>query len=114
MIYFGSFIAGIINGLFASGAGQILVFVLVFILKEDSRKARGTSVFTVGVITIFTLVRYINNIDLKTIDVLTVTIIGLIFGCVGSRIMKKVHPLYLNLISGILVLGLSLYSLIRG
>lgn len=114
MMYFGSFFAGIINGLFASGAGQILVFILVFILKEDSHKARGTSVFSVGVITIFTLTRYINNINIKVIEIIIVAIIGIIFGYIGSKLMKKIYPVYLNLVSGILVLGFSLYSLLRG
>ena len=114
MIYFGSFFAGIINGLFASSAGQILVFLLVFILKEDAHKARGTSIFVLGVITLFTLARYLSDVELKTIDVLIVIAVGGVFGYIGSKVMKRISSLYLNLISGILVLGLSIYSLIRG
>ena len=44
MIYFIGLISGFINGLFASGAGQILVFYLVFIKKMDTYKTRAVSI----------------------------------------------------------------------
>lgn len=114
MIYFGSFFAGIINGLFASGAGQILVFVLVFILKFDTHKARATSVFAIGMVTIVTLIRYLMNIKISILDGVLVGLIGIVFGVLGSKIMKKIPSGYLNLISGAIVAGFAMYSLIRG
>lgn len=113
MIYFGSFFAGIINGLFASGAGQILVFVLVFILKEETHKARATSVLCIGLVTIFTIFRYLKDIKIDIREIIIVGIVGLLFGPVGSKIMKKIPSGYLNLISGLLITGLAIYSLIR-
>ena len=68
----------------------------------------------IGIITIFTIIRYLNEVDLNKNEVITVTITGLVCGYIGSRLMKKISPLYLNLISGIFVVGLSVYSLIRG
>ena len=114
MIYFGSFFAGIINGLFASGAGQIFVFVLVFILKKDTHKARATSVLVMGIVTIITLIRYLVNIEVELTKIFIVGIIGLVFGCIGPKIMKKIPAGYLNIVSGLLVFSFALYSLLRG
>ena len=114
MIYFGSFFAGVINGLFASGAGQIFVFILVFILKNDTHKSRATSVLAMGIITVITLIRYLLEVDIKLKEVILVCIIGLSFGSIGSKLMRKIPEGYLNVLSGVLVTGLAIYSLIRG
>lgn len=114
MIYFGSFFAGIINGLFGSGAGQILVFILIFLLKSDTYKSRTTSILVMGAVTIVTIIRHLTNIDLKISKIIIVVIVGLLFGVLGQKIMKKIPAGYLNIISGLLVLGLSLFSLLRG
>ncbi len=114
MIYFGSFFAGIINGLFASGAGQILVFLLIFILKQDTYKSRKLSVFVIGITSILTLLRYIKAVDVNVKEVVIVIITGAIFGTVGTKIMKKITPNILNIFSGILIVGLSIYKLLRG
>lgn len=114
MLYFGSFFAGIINGLFASGAGQIVVFVLIYFLNVKTHNARATSIFVISIVTIFTLIRYLFSIKLKLVEVIIIAICGLIFGVVGSKIMKKIPADYLNLISGIVISGFAIYSLIRG
>ena len=112
MIYFGSFFAGLINGLFASGAGQILVFLLIFILKQDTYKSRKTSVFLIGITSILTLIRYLKVIDVELNSVLIVGITGIVFGVAGTKLMKKLDANTLNIFSGILIAGLSLYKLI--
>lgn len=114
MLYFGSFFAGVINGLFASGAGQIVVFVLIYFLNVKTHNARATSIFVISIVTIFTLIRYLFSIKLKLVEVIIIAICGLIFGVVGSKIMKKIPADYLNLISGIVISGFAIYSLIRG
>jgi len=113
MIYVGSLLSGIINGVFASGAGQIMVFLLIFILKIETHTARATSVFLMGLVTMVTFIRYLTFIEVEIIHVIIVVITGLIFGIMGSKIMKKLQPDYLNLISGIVVAGFAIYNLLR-
>ena len=113
MIYVGSLLSGIINGVFASGAGQIMVFLLIFILKIETHTARATSVFLMGLVTIVTFVRYLTFIKVEILHAVIVAITGLIFGIIGSKIMKKLQPDYLNLISGIIVSGFALYNILR-
>ena len=114
MIYFGSFFAGIINGLFASGAGQILVFMLIFILKQDTYKSRKLSVFVIGITSILTLIRYAKNVKVSVYKIIIVVITGVIFGTVGTKLIKKIKPNILNVFSGILIVALSIYKLLRG
>ena len=113
MIYVGSLLSGVINGVFASGAGQIMVFLLIFILKIETHTARATSVFLMGLVTIVTFVRYLTFVKVEILHVVIVVITGLIFGIIGSKIMKKLQPDYLNLISGIIVAGFAVYNIIR-
>lgn len=112
MIYVGSLLAGIINGLFASGAGQIVVFIFIYFLKIETHTSRATSVFLMGIVTIFTIIRYLAFIKVNMLHAVVVIISGLIFGAIGSKIMKKLQPDYLNLISGVVVAGFAIYSLI--
>ena len=114
MIYVGSLLSGIINGLFASGAGQIIVFLFIYFLKIETHTARATSVFLMGIVTVITLVRYLNFIELGLTHIIIVILSGLIFGIVGSKIMKKLQPDYLNLISGIIIAGFAIYNIIKG
>lgn len=113
MIYVGSLLSGIINGLFASGAGQIIVFLFIYFLNVETHTARATSVFLMGLVTIFTFIRYLSFIEIELTHVIIVAISGLIFGIVGSKIMKKLQPDYLNLISGVIVAGFAIYNLVK-
>lgn len=113
MIYVFGLVAGILNGLFASGAGQIIVFFLIYILKIDSHRARATSIFCVVIITIITLFKYLKFTELDAIQALIVLITGGVFGKVGSKIMKKIPSNYLNIFSGVVTASFALYNLVR-
>ena len=113
MIYVGSLLSGVINGLFASGAGQIIVFLFVYLMKQQTHTARATSVFLMGIVTIVTLVRYLSFVKLDILHVVVVVITGLLFGVVGSKLMKKIQSNYLNLISGLVMAGFAIYNLVK-
>lgn len=113
MIYVGSLLSGVINGLFASGAGQIIVFLFIYFLKIETHTARATSVFLMGLVTIVTFIRYLGFVELDITHVIIVIISGIVFGVVGSKFMKKMQPDYLNLISGIVIAGFAIYNLIK-
>lgn len=104
---------GVVNGVFTSGAGQLLIFYLVYILKQDTKKSRELSLAIMPLISIPTFIFYINksNIELKISFFLV--IISLTFGILGNIIMKKINPLKLNLISGIFLVIVTSISLWR-
>lgn len=53
--------AGIINGLFTSGGGLILVPAFLYILKMEPKKARATSIFCILPMVIVTAIFYSGN-----------------------------------------------------
>lgn len=113
MIYVGSLLSGVINGLFASGAGQIIVFLFIYFLKIETHTARATSVFLMGIVTIVTIIRYLMFITINIKEAIIVAVCGLLFGIIGSKIMKRLQPDYLNLISGMVIAGFAIYNLMR-
>lgn len=112
MIYFISFLCGIINGLFASLAGQIMIFYLVFILKKEAHISRASSVCAISIITVVSLIQYFQFLKFEIKDIIIVTVCGLIFGGLGAKLMNKIQSEWLNLISGIILTGLSIYKVI--
>lgn len=104
---------GALNGFFTSGAGQILVFYLVFIKKYETHMSRALSIVVLSVSSIISLFFHIDFSNIDYIKIIIVIAIGLIFGFIGTKLMKKIQSNVLNLISGILVAGLSLYKFIE-
>lgn len=114
MIYLIGFIVGLLNGLFSSGAGQVLVFYLVFIKKYETHKIRALSVALLSIASIISILGYIRIVDFEFRNIIIFLIISLITGIVGTKIMKKIPADILNLISGILILVLTVIKIIKG
>lgn len=111
MVYIFSFVSGVINGLFASGAGQILVFFLIYIAKIDTHKARATSMLCMSLTAILSFIRYIKMVEVKILNIVIVAICGLVLGALGAKIMNKIESNALNILSGLIIFGLSLYNI---
>lgn len=114
MIYIVGLFVGLLNGLFASGAGQILVFYLIFILKKETHLSRALSISILSISSIFAIFGYSKIIRFEIGKVILLIIIAIISGIIGSKLMKKIPANILNLISGILIVGLTIYKLIQG
>lgn len=111
MIYFVGFFVGILNALFASGAGQVLVFYLIYILNLETHKVRALSVAILSISSIFAIFGYKDIVNFETNKILILVIIAGITGIIGTKIMKKIPSHILNLISGILLVGLTIYKI---
>ena len=114
MIYLMGIFVGILNGLFASGAGQVLVFYLIFIKKMDTHLTRSLSVSILSISSIFAILGYMAIIKIDIIKACIVIICAIISGIVGNKLMKKIPANVLNLISGLLILGLTLIKMFFG
>lgn len=113
MIYLIGLISGFVNGFFASGAGQILVFYLVFILKIDSHIGRSVSIAVLSITSIFSIFGLSNTVDFEFNKIILLIFISGICGIIGSKIMNKIDSKILNLVSGIIVVSLAIYGLCR-
>ena len=112
MIYFIGILVGLLNGLFASGECQILVFYLIFILKKDTHMSRALSVSLLSISSIFAIFGYSKLVDLKIDIIITLIFIAIISGLIGTKLMKKIPADILNLISGVLIVSLTIYKMI--
>lgn len=106
-------LVGMINGLFSSGAGQILIFYWVYVLKKDSKKCRELSLIIMPIISIPTFVYYLLKIQIDFTQIIILIIISLAGGYLGNKIMKKIDSNILNLVSGIFLVIIISYSLWR-
>lgn len=113
MIYLIGLIAGFLNGFFASGAGHIIIFYLVFILKIDSHIGRSVSIAVLCITSMFTLFGLKDVAEFEMDKVIYIVIISGICGAIGSKIMHKVNSKVLNLVSGIIVVSLAIFGLCR-
>jgi uncharacterized protein len=83
---------GFLSGLLANGGGFLLVPMFVLLLGLDQRRAAGTSMVTVGVLTIPTLLAHwsIGNIDWAVAAAFSV---GMLPGSsLGSRLSSRIPP----------------------
>lgn len=102
-------IAGIINGMFSTGAGLVLVPAFMYLLKMDEYKSRGTSIFVIFIFCIINLIIYWNefSFDISIIPI----IIGGIFGTiVGMKLVYKINKNLLSIIFAIftIIMGIGM------
>ncbi|MEG2310832.1 MAG: sulfite exporter TauE/SafE family protein [Clostridia bacterium] len=114
MIYFIGFIVGILNGLFASGAGQVLVFYLIYIMHTKTHVARTLSVSVLSIASIFALIGFSSYVKYDISKIVVIVIIASISGLIGTKIMKKIPSNVLNLTSGLIIVFLTLYKMLFG
>lgn len=50
-------------------------------------------------------------VKIKLINIIIVAISGIIFGALGAKIMKKMESNTINLLSGLIIFGLSMYNI---
>ena len=104
-------LAGGICGFFGTGGGMILVPAFVYMLKIDSKKARGTSICCMLVMVITSSIFYYKNNYINWKIGLLCAIGGIIGGYFGAKILKKV-PDYILKIAFICFLIYVSYSMI--
>ncbi len=104
-------ISGLINGMFSTGAGMLLVPSFIYLLKIEDKKARGTSVFCILIMVITTSFFYSkeNYIDMN-LSIL-VAIGGIVGGIIGAKVLKKINVKYLKILFTIFLIYMS-YTLI--
>ncbi|MBP3800734.1 MAG: sulfite exporter TauE/SafE family protein [Clostridia bacterium] len=84
------FIAGLINGFFATGGGMILVPAFVYGLKMDEKDARSTSIFCILPMVIVSSIFYFKSNYIDWNISIMCAIGGIIGGYIGAKILKKI------------------------
>lgn len=114
MIYLIGILCGLLNGLFASGAGQVLVVYLIFCMKKETHLVRAVSVVVLATSSIFAIIGYSSFVDFDIKKVIVLSVIAAISGFVGAKLMKKIPANVLNITSGVLIILLTGYKMFFG
>lgn len=100
-------ITGILNGLFGSGGGTVVVPALNIIMQSEVHKSHATAIAVILPLTVVSTVIYILHgiTDWPlTIKVGTGSIIG---GYIGASILNKIKPSLLKKIFGLFMIAAS-------
>ena len=81
-------------------------------MKIETHKVRALSIAVLSVSSVFAIFGYKEYIDFNVIKITSIILITGITGIIGTKLIKKIPSEILNLISGILVVGLTLYKFI--
>lgn len=98
--------AGVINGLFGSGSGMIILPALA---KQDNIgeiKARGTTIMSVLFLSIISSIFYAKNVN-SGIELITIWYViagGIIGGTIGSKLIHKMPIKYLQMLLAIFMI----------
>lgn len=92
------FFAGIICGFFSTGGGMILVPAFIHILKMDSKKSRGTSIFCILPMVITSSVFYYKNNYINWKLGIICALGGTIGGFIGAKLLKKIPEKILEIV----------------
>lgn len=106
MIYLIGLLAGFLNGFFTSGAGQIIVVYLIYVLCLDTVKSRATSIVCMSIASMISIFKYFSIVKVDMYQVILVIGISLVCGLIGPKIIKNMNANIVNLLSGILIVVL--------
>ena len=105
-------LAGIITGLFSTGGGLILVPAFMYLLKEESKKARGTSVFCILFMAIASSFFYGKGHYIDWNISILCAIGGAIGGYIGAKLLKRLPEKTIKIFFTILLAYVALKMLI--
>ena len=106
-------IAGFVSGFFSTGGGLILVPAFMYLLKLESNKARGTSVFCILPMVITSSFFYYQGHFIDWKIAILCAIGGTIGGYIGAKSLKIIPEKYLK-IAFTIILAYVAFRMLRG
>mgnify|MGYP000967734618 FL=1 len=102
-------VTGLINGVFGSGGGTIVVPSLVFLIKMEDYKAHATAISIILPLSIISTIVYLLNNTIPLKLSLVVMIGGFVGSYIGAKYLRKIPINYLRKIFGSVIM----YTAIR-
>lgn len=103
---------GIINGLFGSGGGTIIVPSLIFIIGLEDHKSHATAISIILPLSIVSTIIYASHGVLKLSIALWVAIGGVIGGFIGAKLLNKVPSNILRKVFGVFMIAAAIRMVI--
>jgi len=93
-------ITGIVNGLFGSGGGTIVVPALIILLCMEDHKAHATAIAIILPLTVVSAFFYIKGSFVDLPLTLKVSLGGIIGGFIGAKLLNSVPEKALRIVFG--------------
>lgn len=93
-------ITGFLNGLFGSGGGTILVPGLEKFLNFEEHKAHATTIAVILPLSILSMFVYLKGVNINYINVIIISLGGMLGGYLGAKFLKKIPAKWLHKIFG--------------
>lgn len=98
------FITGIVNGIFGSGGGILIVPILIFLLKMEDYKAHATAISIILPLSIISTLIYLKSDVIKFKIGLIVALGGVIGSFIGAKFLNKIPNLVLRRVFAIFII----------
>ncbi|WP_279230313.1 sulfite exporter TauE/SafE family protein [Thermohalobacter berrensis] len=106
-------ITGMVNGLFGSGGGTIIVPALVFLIGIEDHKAHATAISIIFPLTIVSTFIYFTHDMLRLNIAIVVGLGGSIGAYIGARLLNKVPSKILRKAFGIFMIIAAIRMMIK-
>lgn len=105
--------AGLVNGLFGSGGGTLIVPALVFLLNLDDYKAHATAISIILPLSIISVLIYYRHNIVKLNIAFIVALGGMLGSFLGAKLLNKVPVNILRKIFGSFIIFAAIRMLIK-
>ncbi len=95
---------GLLNGLFGSGGGVIVVAAMEKFLHIDAKKSHSTAIAIILMLSVVSSVFYIKNGFFDFNILLWVSGGGIVGGLIGAKVLKKIPKKWLKILFGGLII----------
>lgn len=95
---------GIVNGLFGSGGGTVLVPCMEKFLKTKPQKAHASAIAVILPLSVISAFLYVNKLSVDIKSLLLVCGGGIAGGFIGAKLLGKISGRWLHIIFGIFML----------
>ncbi len=106
-------ITGMVNGLFGSGGGTLVVPALVFLIGVKDYKAHATAISIIFPLSIISTFIYFKNNVIRFDIALIVALGGVLGSFIGAKLLKKVPTPILRKVFGTVIIITALRMIIR-
>ncbi len=106
-------VTGIINGIFGSGGGMVIVPALVFLVGLKDYKAHATAISIILPISIISTIIYFFNSTIPLKLSLYVMGGGLVGSFIGAKFLKKIPANVLRKVFGLIIIYTAIRMIFR-
>lgn len=106
-------VVGFVNGFLGAGGGMLLVPLLTYLFKMDTKVTHSTAVFVMLPICLISGLTYMLKGVIDYTILLPVAIGTLIGGVIGTFVLKKLNSNWINYIFYVVMIGSGVWILVR-